>query len=109
METAARGEIENTGTWVITAPVGTDLSNVVLEAPLVDGINVASLDVVEAALGRTYSNLTFVPTVSVSGALVPLGTPVLSIAGKASNLSDLQCLSISRAVLFAVLSLKIRQ
>ncbi|MDR1741210.1 MAG: hypothetical protein LBR38_05110 [Synergistaceae bacterium] len=68
----------------------------VLEAPLVDGIKVASLDVVEAALGRTYSNLTFVPTVSVSGAPVPLGTPVLSISGKAPSLSDLQCLSVSR-------------
>jgi hypothetical protein len=67
-----------------------------LEAPMVDDVKAASLDVVEAALGADYEGVKFLPTANVSGVPVPLGTPVLSVTGKAPSPSDLQRLSVSR-------------
>jgi hypothetical protein len=64
-----------------------------LTAPRVDGTR---LHDVNAALGRSYSGVTFTPTVSDGSVSVPLGAPVLQIAGRAPSLSDLQLLSVSR-------------
>jgi hypothetical protein len=84
---------EDIATWSFTESARDSGVAFMVEAPLADGVQIASIDAVQKVeLGGDYSNVQFVATNSQQQFLAP----VLSIAGTAYTQAELEKLDISR-------------